>query len=162
VYIKDPKYVLNPNTRPTREPSFIGPYTVLRPTRLNSYILIDGTGKQLKRTVPLDQIKVISDPERPGPQPPHAKKEYVIDKILNHREVKDEGGLEYLVSWKGYSKPTWCHERDFIDVAVIDTYFKQKFKDATSRRSPRIRTTSAGAIQMSVSCRCLFVPSNSS
>ena len=162
VYIKDPKYLLNPGTRPTREPAFIGPYTVLRSTRLNSYILIDGTGKQLKRTVPLDQLKVLSDPERPGPQPPDAKKEYVIDKILNHRENKDDGGLEYLVSWKGYSKPTWCHERDFIDIAVIDTYFKKKFEDSTSRRSPRISTTSAGVVQMSLSCRCLLLSSNSS
>ena len=162
VYVKDPKYLLNPGTRPTREPAFIGPYTVLRSTRLNSYILVDGTGKQLKRTVPLDQIKVVSDPEHPGPQPPDAKKEYVIDKILKHRESKDEGGLEYLVSWKGYSKPTWCHERDFIDIAVIDTYFKKKFENSTSRRSPRISTTSAGVIQMHVSCRCLLVSSNSS
>jgi len=162
VYIKDPKYLLNPNARPTREPAFIGPYTVLRPTRLNSYILIDGTGQQLKRTVPLDQIKVISDPDHPGPQPPNAKKEYVIDKILDHRENEDEGGLEYLVKWQGYSKPTWCDERDFFDVAVIDAYYKKKFKDATSRRTPRLRTTSAGSVQMSVSCRCLLVPSNSS
>jgi hypothetical protein len=123
---------------------------------------MDGTGKQLKRTVPLDQIKVISDPEHPGPQPPHAKKEYVIDKILNHRESKDDdGGLEYLVSWKGYTKPTWCHERDFIDVAVIDTYFKKKFEDSTSRRSPRISTTSAGIVQMSLARRCLLSSSNS-
>ncbi len=162
VYIKDPKYLLNPNARPTREPAFIGPYTVLRPTRLNSYILIDGTGQQLKRTVPLDQIKVISNPDHPGPQPPNAKKEYVIDKILDHRENEDEGGLEYLVKWQGYSKPTWCDERDFFDVAVIDAYYKKKFKDATSRRTPRLRTTSAGSVQMSVSCRCLLVPSNSS
>ena len=161
VYIKDPKYLLNPGTRPTREPAFIGPYTVLRATRLNSYILLDGTGKQLKRTVPLDQLKVISDPDRSGPQPPDAKKEYVIDKILKHRECKDEGGLEYLVSWKGYSKPTWCHERDFIDIAVIDTYFKKKFEESTTRRPPQIRTTSAGVIQMPLSCRCLLL-SNSS
>jgi len=160
VYIKDPKYLLNPGTRPTREPAFIGPYTVLRPTRLNSYILIDGTGKRLERTVPLDQIKVISDPDQPGPQPPDAKKEYVIDKILNHRESKSEGGLEYLVSWKGYKKPTWCHERDFVDVAVIDAYFKKKYADITlPRPSPRLRTTKTGLVQMHVSCRCLLVPS---
>ena len=165
VYIKDPKYLLNPGARPTREPAFIGPYTVLRATRLNSYILADGTGKRLERTVPLDQIKVISDPDRPGPRPPDVdeKKEYVIEKILNHRESKDEGGLEYLVSWKGYKKPTWCHERDFVDVAVIDAYFKKRYVDSTSqRRSPRLQTTKSGLVQMHVSCRCLLVPSNSS
>ena len=161
VYIKDPKYLLNPGTRPTREPAFIGPYTVLRPTRLNSYILIDGTGKRLERTVPLDQIKVISDPDQPGPQPPDAKKEYVIEKILDHRESKTEGGLEYLVRWKGYKKPTWCHERDFVDVAVIDAYFKKKYADSTSPRPiPRLQTTRSGFVQMHVSCRCLLVPSS--
>jgi hypothetical protein len=110
--------------------------------------------------VPLDQIKVISDPDQPGPQPPDAKKEYVIEKILDHRESKDEGGLEYLVQWKGYKKPTWCHERDFVDVAVIDAYFKKKYADTTlPRPTPRLRTTRTGFVQMHVSCRCLLVPS---
>jgi transposase InsO family protein len=161
VYIKDPKYLANPKVRPTREPVYIGPYTVLRPTHLNSYLLIDGTGAQLKRTVPLDQMKVIANPAHPVPQPPDAKKEYEIDTLLDHRESKDEGGLEYLVRWKGYKKPTWCHERDFMDVAVIDAYFRKIYEGSTSRRrSPRIQALNSGVIRMQVSRMCLLVSSS--
>ena len=62
VMIKDPIYLLNPSLRPTREPTWIGPYTVVRRTLYGPYIFRDDTGQVYARQVNIDQMKVLYSP----------------------------------------------------------------------------------------------------
>ena len=115
VMIKDP-------TRQNKfEPVYIGPYTVVRRTRGGTYVLKDATGDPLDRSVPADQMKLISrsrrriDDERPI---------YEVEEILDHRGTPD--AYEYLVHWKGYDNPsdqTWEPATSFLDDSIVRSYW---------------------------------------
>jgi hypothetical protein len=116
--IKDP-------TRQNKfEPVYIGPYTVVRRTRGGTYVLKDATGDPLDRSVPADQMKLISrsrrhiDDERPI---------YEVEEILDHRGTPD--AYEYLIHWKGYDNPsdqTWEPATSFLDDSIVRSYWISK------------------------------------
>ena len=48
--------------------------------------------------------------------------EFVIEKIVAHRVTGSL--LGYLTKFKGYRRPEWIGETDFVDTAVIERYFR--------------------------------------
>ena len=125
VQIKDPLYLLHPSMRPTKEPMWIGPYTIVRRTLYGPYILRDDTGATYPRQVNIDQMKVLYSPKQiPADRQRDADNTYEVEHIIKHR---DNGGtFEYLVKWKGYGvkDATWETEEAFNDPQPIERYFK--------------------------------------
>lgn len=107
------------------EPTYIGPYTVLRRSRGGAYVLKDATGDLLDRHVPADKMKLIArrrrrriDTDKPA---------FEVQKILEHRG--SPGSYEYLVHWKGLDQPTdhtWEPAVSFLDHHVIESYWRSK------------------------------------
>ncbi len=145
VMIKDPSYLLNPSTRPSKEPTFIGPYTVVRRTLHGPYLLRDDTGTIYPRHVPIDQMKVVYSNEKytnkTGESGVSDESDvYEVDYIIDHKE--SEGEFKYLVKWKGYDKSesTWEPEENINDPQPIERYFKlREMKDVAGRRNKRVR-----------------------
>jgi hypothetical protein len=126
VMIKDPIYLLNPSMRPTAEPLFIGPYTIVRRTLYGPYILRDDTGEIYPRQVPIDQMKILYTPSLIAPEEKKGGDDniYQVDYIINHSE--ENGEYQYHVKWKGHDKKdaTWEPEENINDPQSIERYFR--------------------------------------
>ena len=149
VMIKDPKYLnQNKHVRPSHEPTYIGPYTIVKANRHGTYTVKDGLGNALNRNVPLDQMKVVptADDERStsaaNNDDASLSGEHEVDTILSHRET-EEGQLEYHVRWVGMpklSQTTWENESNFVDTSVIEKYFREKSLQSKDQRQARARS----------------------
>ena len=100
----------------SQEPTFIGPYTVVRRTLHDPYLLRDHTGAIYPRHVPVDQRKVVFSNDKythltSMSDEGEVDDVYEVDYIMDHKESED--AFEYLVKWKGYDKSeaTWSHRR---------------------------------------------------
>ena len=125
VHIKDPTYLLHPSLRPTKEPMWIGPYTIVRRTLYGPYILRDDTGDIYPRQVNFDQMKVLYSPSSiPADHADEQDDTYEVDYIVTHKEVN--GQYQYLIKWKGYDKSaaTWETEEAFNDPQPVERYFR--------------------------------------
>ena len=96
VLIKDPTYLLNPSLRPSSQPPYIGPYSIVKRALHGPYLLRDDTGSMYARQVPLDQIKVVHTPQPDDSQ--YQEDGYDVDYIISHRDGED--GIEYHIKWK--------------------------------------------------------------
>jgi hypothetical protein len=123
VMIKDPLYLLQPHVRPTVEPPFIGPYTVVKRTLHGPYVLRDDTGEVYNRQVPIDQMKILFSADH-DKQQADIEEGYEIDYIMKHEEV--DGEMRYLIKWKGYDvkEATWEPEENINDIASVERYFR--------------------------------------
>ena len=160
VMIKDPKFLMHSRKKPASAAKYIGPYTVQRRTKYGTYMLMDGTGSHLMRSVPLDQIKVLSAPDKGDLQPlADDEEEYEIESILSHR-VGTDGKWEYHIKWKGYplSEASWTSEDKFVDTDIIKQYLRKAFGTMARRRSPRLRTLKSGDVMFSLSLWSLLGP----
>lgn len=103
------------------DPVYEGPFTVVRMNRGNAYILRDALG-ELKRTVPADQLKLVS---REGSEAVVEDAEtHEVKAIKDHRAEKN-GKSSYFVEWKNKNvKPSWVRVEDFDDIQVIRKYWK--------------------------------------
>jgi len=115
--------IKDPSRQNKFEPTYIGPYTIIRRSRGGAYVLKDATGDLLDRHVPADQMKLIARRKRriDTDQPI-----YEVDKIIDHRG--SPGSYEYLVRWKGYG-PTdnsWEPASSFLDDSTIQKYWSSK------------------------------------
>ena len=111
--------------RPSTEPEWIGPYSVLRRTLYGPYILRSDTGDIYDRRVPFDQMKVLYSPTSiPADRKDEEEKTYEVDYIMDHRE--DDGVYQFKVKWKGYDakQATWVTEEAFNDPQPVERYFK--------------------------------------
>ena len=113
--------LIDPLRKNKFEPKYIGPYTVTHRTRNGTYQLKDGTGVELDRRVPPDQLKLVSEKARPQDL---ETQEYEIDCILEHRG--QPGTYEYKTKFKGFRNPTWVPEENFVDTALIRDYWKSE------------------------------------
>lgn len=152
VMIKDPIYLLNPSLRPTREPTWIGPYTIVRRTLYGPYILRDDTGQVYARQVNIDQMKVLYSPSAiPSQRAVEDENTYEVDYIISHRERN--GQYEYLIKWKGYDKKdaTWENEDAFNDPQPVERYFKllQIKKQAKNVRLNHLFTSDSDSLILS-------------
>ena len=125
VMIKDPTYLLKPSVRPSTQPMWVGPYTIIRRTLYGPYLLRDDTGDIYPRRVPYDQMKVLYSPTSiPKDRQDEESDTYVVEYIMDHRD--DKGVIKYKVKWKGYGvkDATWETSDSFNDPATIERYFK--------------------------------------
>lgn len=106
---------------------YIGRYTVIRRTRKGNYILHDGTDTPLDRSVPPDQLKLISKKPRPSDL---ASDEFEVQEILGHRGSAPN--FEYYVKWKHHNARTWEPASNFLDDMVIRNYWSNLGAPPTS------------------------------
>jgi transposase InsO family protein len=139
VMIKDPQYLLQPSVRPTTQPMWIGPYTIVRRTLYGPYIIRDDTGDIYPRQVNIDQMKVVYSPQHlPDDEQEADDSNYEVDYIVKHSE--EHGAMKYLVKWKGYDMKdsTWETEEAFNDPQPVERYWrlqvaKQQAKKVSAR-----------------------------
>jgi transposase InsO family protein len=122
VLIKDPQYLLNPSLRPSSQPPYIGPYTVVKRTLHGPYLLRDDTGSMYTRQVPVDQLKIIHTPQ--ADDAVDQQDGYEVDYIIEHEET--DSGMMYKIKWKGYDvkEATWEPEEHINDIATVERYFR--------------------------------------
>jgi hypothetical protein len=121
VMIKDPKYLLNPGMRPSHEPMYIGPYTVVRQSKYGAYVLRDETGELLDRSVHLDQIKVRLSPARPykrAPRPSAAADSAAADSTVDSAAADSAA-----------ADPAVGDDEDDDDVYVVEKILSHRHDD---------------------------------
>jgi transposase InsO family protein len=142
VMIKDPQYLLHPSVRPSTQPMWIGPYTIVRRTLYGPYILRTDTGELYPRQVNIDQMKIVFSPQHLQTDTEKEKEEegadntYEVDYIIKHKE--DDGVMKYFIKWKGWDveDSTWETEEAFNDPQPVERYWKlQVAKQQASRVS---------------------------
>jgi hypothetical protein len=115
--------IKDPSRQNKFEPTYIGPYTIIRRSRGGAYVLKDATGDLLDRHVPADQMKLIARRKRriDNDQPI-----YEAQSILTHRG--SPGSYEYLVKWKNYDTTdnSWEPASSFLDDSIIQRYWASK------------------------------------
>lgn len=103
------------------DPIYEGPFTIVRRNQGGAYVLKDKVGEILKRTVPADQLKLVT---RAGENAVFAAPSLKIRKILSHRS-DSINRHEYLVHWKDkHVSDSWEPVENFDDIAVIKEYWK--------------------------------------
>ena len=161
VWLKDPKYILNPQARPGHEPKHIGPYTVVRQNKYGAYVLRDGTDQLLDRSVPIDQMVVRETARKRAVSggvamstSSSSSDEQVVEKVLDARPDEFSSALSYLVKWKGKpsSQNTWVSEGDFVDTAVIDRFYREQSARSIGKRltQARIRSLAVPSVNTEV------------
>ena len=103
------------------ESKYIGPYTIKRRTRAGNYVLHDGTGLELDRPVPPDQLKLLSKKPRAVDT---QGKEYEVQEIFQHRGRAPH--YDYFVKWKHYNERSWVPAANFVDDRIIRNYWKNR------------------------------------
>jgi hypothetical protein len=128
-------------------PSYVGPYTVVRKNRGNSYILRDHTGTLMPRNYTTTELKLISQDEVIElDDEGNEIKNYEIEAILNHRGPPSK--REYLVRWKNYSSDwdDWVPQSDFNATDSLRDYWRKLGTPYKPKKS-NVITNSPTAIQ---------------
>jgi hypothetical protein len=148
VMIKDPAYLLHPSLRPSTEPEWIGPYTIVRRTRLGPYVLRDDTGAVYHRHVNYDHMKVLFGTDKMLQRTDDEDNTYVVDYVAAHREEDRE--YKYKVVWKGYNMKdaTWESEEAFNDPQPVERYWKLQALKQQAKRVSSGSVRRAAALSM--------------
>lgn len=107
-------------------PSYVGPYSVVRKNRGNSYILRDHTGALMPRNYTSVELKLISQDEVIElDDEGNEMKSYEVEAIINHRGTPTK--REYLVRWKNYSSDwdEWIDQSQFNATDTLRDYWKK-------------------------------------
>ncbi|KAF9973423.1 hypothetical protein BGZ65_009276 [Modicella reniformis] len=63
---------------------------------------------------------------------------FEVEKILDHRpDPLNLGKHEYQTKWKGYEKPTWEPERNFVERRCIRDYWRENNTQVPKRKRRR-------------------------
>jgi hypothetical protein len=160
-------YLSDPVKTNKWQPSYLGPYTIVRRAHNGAYVLRDSTGDILDRHVPIDQLKVLSskqqkikakdsinstDPSLTTNDHDQEEVAYAVEYIKDHRG-NNPSNYEFLVKWVGYpeSQCTWEPISNFQDNEVITRYFKSLNK--SSGQTDTTTTTEASTSARKVSGR---------
>jgi hypothetical protein len=143
VFLLDPRYIKNPQTRPRFEPMWIGPYVIVERKQSGTYVVKDGTGVLVDRNIPADQMKLASIKKRGIDQ---EKEEFVVKSIIGHKPGVGGDRWQYHVQWKGYAEPTWVAARDFVDDAIIRNYWKNLKNNAVGAAAAAAAPTTSTSI----------------
>lgn len=123
------------------EPRYGGPYKIASVSPGGNYWLQNHHKRTLKRPFPIDQLKVITDPEVAdeiwkAACDPRGKLS-PVSCILDHQRIKDVS--YYLVRWKGFDPEddSWTRETDIGDPDLITAFWSSR----PSRSSPYVQPT---------------------
>ena len=119
-------------------PKWIGPYKVLEVKR-NALRVQLPKDLKIHGTVNITHVKPFMTPnashwdhKRPLPPIPSGPKqgEYEVEQILNSRinpRRRADGGLQYLVRWKGYGPDAdlWLPGREVAELEALDRFLEQ-------------------------------------
>jgi hypothetical protein len=107
------------------EPSFEGPYVVVRRNAGGAYLLRDRTGEVVQQKAPADQLRIVSLEGN------LSSDSFTIERILDHQRNPDNNTYSYLIKWSGYptSDATWEHENQFDTRETIHKYWKSRAPD---------------------------------
>jgi hypothetical protein len=122
------------------EPRNLGPYTIVRRTNNGAYLLRDQTGDILDRTVPLDQLWLLSKTPR-AIDTRRDQGVYEVEDVVDHKG--NEGDYSFLVKWKGYDEPTWVHQSKFIDTECIRKYWQGRQAKGQPEGPPAVELAEA-------------------
>lgn len=122
------------------EPRYNGPYRVSSVTSGGLYVLRNHHKRALKRPYPIDQLKVITDPEIAeeiwtaacDPDGKFAP----VSALLDHQRIN--GVSHYLVRWKGFGpdEDSWTAETDIGDSDLITAYWNSRPSRVASHALP--------------------------
>lgn len=130
--------VINPTKSSKAEPSYEGPFKVLRKTRGGSYQLLDNDASLFSRAVAPSQMKLVSK------NPKHDAVSFVVDRILAHRGKP--AAREYLVRWKGGvpEDDSWEPFSSFNDQQIIAQYWSGISKPLSHSEGSDVMPSHAG------------------
>ena len=117
------------------EPTYEGPFKVIRRNKGGAYILQDTDGKTMHRNFTPSELKMIShEPDTTDPS-------YEVEKILDHRGKP--GDYEYYVKWKGYTRAdsTWEKTTQFDDISIVQKYWETLGKAQNKSRTTKSSET---------------------
>jgi transposase InsO family protein len=111
---------MDPHPNNKLVPTYEGPFMVVRRTHGGSYVLQDTTGALRPRNYAPSQLKLVQRDSVAEPS-------YEIESVIDHRFM-DDGSVEYLVHWEGYSDDDdeWIPYENFDDVECISDYFRRR------------------------------------
>jgi hypothetical protein len=128
-------------------PAYTGPYTVVRKTQGNSYVLRDHTGQLMPRNYTSIELKLISQDEvieldDEGNEIKH----YELEAILDHRGEPTK--REYLVRFKNHSSDMdeWIAHDQFNATEMLRNYWK-KLGISYKPKKSTVQTKPTTAIQ---------------
>ena len=104
------------------EPRWVGPFKILDHDERGNYLLVDSLGEGVKGKFPLEKLRIVGDVLE---EDAAEVKEILKDRTINNK-------LEYLVSWKDGSENSWVNEDDFLQVEIINKYWKNKTESHAS------------------------------
>jgi transposase InsO family protein len=112
--------MISNKTAKTGEPTFLGPYQVLRRTQGGAYQLQDQAGNLLSRDVPSSQLKPAQEASLP------AEPSFEVEAVVNHRSKGKN--IRYLVKWRGYTDQdnTWEPLSSFDTERPIQRYWTRR------------------------------------
>ena len=122
-------------------PRFLGPYKVTRVASGGNYELVSPSGAKLRRSYPLDQLRLIADSVAADLWSQAVTDEndivYTADRILDHRSTV-RGGYEYLVRWDGFSSEfdSWEPAANILTPDIISRYWGMGYDEA--QQSPAL------------------------
>ena len=158
ITLKDPAYLLDPSKKPATAPTYAGTYTIIRRTAHGPYLISDETGQQVKRVVPLDQMKIIYRPEdKPegADEVDGADVSYEIEQIISHKEV--DGQTSFLVKWKGWpvTEATWIDQSKFNETDMLTDYLNVVNGVKQSARLKRNKNKKISVSSASLQSSCI-------
>jgi hypothetical protein len=116
------------------QPRWLGPYKVMDHDERGNYLLIDSLGEGVAGKYPLEKLKIVENgriEEQIGE----------IKVILKDRTINNK--IEYLVEWKNGDKSSWIREEDFLQVDIINDYWKAKSSNGEAKKRGRPRKATA-------------------
>ena len=118
---------LNMSKRYKNEPTWEGPFKVVRITRAKTHVLQDRALELLPRNYTRHELKIIQSAD-PTDQ------SQVIKRIVNHRGTSTN--REYLVEWENKALPdSWIPAFNFDDPAALTLYWRKR-NSSSRRQSP--------------------------
>lgn len=117
---------LNKSKQYKNEPTWEGPFKVVRVTKAKTHVLQDRALEILPRNYTRNELKIIKSADP-------ADQSQVIKCIVNHRG--SSANREYLVEWENKALPdSWIPASNFDDPAALTMYWR-KDQSSSKRRS---------------------------
>ena len=121
-------------------PRFVGPYKVIKVVNPVAVKLELPSNMKVHPVFHISELRSIPEGTRLPSQPASVEvegiDEWIIDKILDHKVVKQNNKMKYkyLVKWMGYGPDhnTWLTEADFTSDGLYENTMLQQYKQVNN------------------------------